>query len=155
MEFKQKPFDPKESPEGAKFQAQMYKLMALKELKKFNPNINWEKILPQIPKEPKYPKPSKHDGASMLKELNDIIDNLENKVFAKLAKEEELMGTIKSFNSSRGYGWIVSPGVDSDIFVHYSAILTPGRMIPKAGDKVKFELSHGTKGPQAVNVAKF
>jgi len=63
-------------------------------------------------------------------------------------------GTIKWFDSHRGYGFIEQEdrGKDKDVFVHYSAIEGEGYKSLKEGDKVEFETEQTEKGIQAVNV---
>lgn len=62
-------------------------------------------------------------------------------------------GTVKWFNSSKGYGFISREEGD-DIFVHYNAIVSEGYKSLDEGDKVEFEVGEGPKGLQAVNVQK-
>ena len=62
-------------------------------------------------------------------------------------------GTIKWFNSSKGYGFIGQDGGE-DVFVHYSAIEGDGYKSLQEGDQVEFELTQGQKGPQAEKVTK-
>ncbi len=62
-------------------------------------------------------------------------------------------GTVKWFNSQKGYGFITRDGGD-DVFVHYKAIQGDGYKSLEEGDKVKFEVSEGAKGLQAINVTK-
>jgi CspA family cold shock protein len=62
-------------------------------------------------------------------------------------------GTVKWFNSSKGYGFISREEGD-DIFVHYNAINSDGYKSLDEGDKVEFEVGEGPKGLQAVNVSK-
>jgi cold shock protein len=59
-------------------------------------------------------------------------------------------GTVKWFNSDRGYGFIAVEG-GPDVFVHYSAI-TDGHRSLEEGQKVDFDITQGQKGPQAENV---
>ena len=62
-------------------------------------------------------------------------------------------GTVKWFNSEKGYGFIT--GEDGkDVFVHFSAIMSDGFKTLEEGQEVEFEVTEGTKGPQAVNVTK-
>lgn len=63
-------------------------------------------------------------------------------------------GTVKWFNDSKGFGFIVQNGFDRDIFVHYSAIQGDGFKTLAEGQEVEFELIDGPKGPQAANVMK-
>ena len=60
-------------------------------------------------------------------------------------------GTVKWFNSSKGFGFIEQEN-GTDIFVHYSAIDAEGFKTLKEGDNVSFMIEEGEKGPAAVNV---
>lgn len=62
-------------------------------------------------------------------------------------------GTVKWFNNSKGYGFIVREEGD-DVFVHYKAIVGDGYKSLNEGDQVQFEIEQGPKGPQATNVSK-
>jgi CspA family cold shock protein len=61
-------------------------------------------------------------------------------------------GTVKWFNSEKGYGFIAQDGGGPDVFVHYSAIQTQGFRSLDEAQKVEFEITQGQKGPQAENV---
>lgn len=63
-------------------------------------------------------------------------------------------GSVKWFNDSKGYGFIMAEGVAGDIFVHYTAIQGDGFKTLAEGQRVEFELIDGPKGPQATNVQK-
>jgi cold shock protein len=58
------------------------------------------------------------------------------------------VGTVKWFNTSRGYGFIKLESGD-DVFVHVSAI-RDGSL--EDGQAVEFDITQGAKGPQAENV---
>lgn len=60
-------------------------------------------------------------------------------------------GTVKWFNSSKGYGFIVRDQ-GGDIFVHYSAISGDGYRSLEEGQRVEFTVGEGQKGPQAREV---
>ncbi|MEA1884080.1 MAG: cold shock domain-containing protein [Thermotogota bacterium] len=60
-------------------------------------------------------------------------------------------GTVKWFNTQKGYGFITKDDGD-DVFVHYSAIQSDGFKNLEEGQAVEFEISDGNKGPQASNV---
>jgi len=64
-----------------------------------------------------------------------------------------VQGIVRWFNNSKGYGFI---GRDDgpDLFVHYTAIVGEGYKTLNEGDRVKFEIVQGPKGPQASDVVK-
>ena len=62
-------------------------------------------------------------------------------------------GTVKWFNSSKGYGFINREQGD-DVFVHFNAIVGEGYKSLDEGDQVQFEVGQGPKGLQANNVSK-
>lgn len=61
-------------------------------------------------------------------------------------------GTVKWFNSGKGYGFITNDDGSGDLFVHFSAINSEGFKTLEEGQKVTFEIEEGQRGPQAVNV---
>jgi len=65
----------------------------------------------------------------------------------------KLIGRVKWFNDSKGYGFIEQEG-GKDIFVHYTAIEGEGFKSLAEGQKVEFEIIDGAKGPQAAKVVK-
>lgn len=64
---------------------------------------------------------------------------------------ERSKGTVKWFNSEKGYGFI-KPEVGEDLFVHYSEIQGAGYRTLNDGDRVEFDITQGKKGLQASNV---
>jgi cold shock protein len=63
----------------------------------------------------------------------------------------KIVGTVKWFNSDKGYGFITQPDGE-DVFCHYSAIQTSGFKTLREEQEVEFEIEEGPKGLQAVNV---
>ena len=64
---------------------------------------------------------------------------------------ERIIGTVKWFNGSKGYGFIEREGGE-DVFVHFSAIQGDGFRNLEEGQRVEFNVEQGAKGPQATNV---
>jgi len=64
---------------------------------------------------------------------------------------QRIIGTVKWFNPTKGYGFIGHEGGD-DVFVHFSAIQADGYRTLQEGQKVEFEVVDGPKGKQAANV---
>jgi CspA family cold shock protein len=61
-------------------------------------------------------------------------------------------GTVKWFNSEKGYGFITPDDGGKDLFVHFSAIEGEGYKSLPEGQKVAYEPQQGEKGPQAASV---
>jgi CspA family cold shock protein len=60
-------------------------------------------------------------------------------------------GTVKFFNSEKGYGFI-SRETGDDVFVHYSNIQGDGYKSLDEGQRVEFDIGPGRKGDEAQNV---
>lgn len=61
-------------------------------------------------------------------------------------------GTVKWFNSEKGFGFIAPDGGGPDVFVHYSAIDASGFRELAENQAVTYEVTQGPKGPQAASV---
>ena len=61
-------------------------------------------------------------------------------------------GTVKWFNSSKGYGFITNDETGEEVFVHFSGIMTDGYKSLEDGQKVTFDTTQVNRGIQAVNV---
>jgi CspA family cold shock protein len=64
---------------------------------------------------------------------------------------EKVTGTVKWFNSSKGYGFIQRKDGD-DVFVHFQAIVGEGYKTLQEGQQVEFTVAQGQKGLQAQEV---
>lgn len=62
-------------------------------------------------------------------------------------------GTVKWFNDSKGFGFIEQDG-GKDVFVHHTAIQSEGFKTLEEGQRVRFDVVDGAKGPAAANVVK-
>jgi len=63
-------------------------------------------------------------------------------------------GTVKWFNSEKGYGFIQQENGGKDLFVHFKNVNSQGhgRVSLEDGQKVTFEIVEGQKGLEAQNV---
>ncbi|WP_030015761.1 MULTISPECIES: cold-shock protein [Micrococcales] len=61
-------------------------------------------------------------------------------------------GTVKWFNSEKGYGFIAPDDHSDDLFAHYSAIEGTGFRGLEEGQTVEFQAEQGPKGLQATNI---
>ncbi|WP_375400945.1 cold-shock protein [uncultured Amnibacterium sp.] len=61
-------------------------------------------------------------------------------------------GTVKWFNGEKGFGFIAPDDQGPDLFAHYSAIDGRGFRSLEENQRVEFEVTPGTKGPQAANI---
>jgi len=66
----------------------------------------------------------------------------------------QVNGSVKWFNSEKGFGFIEQENGGKDVFVHYRNINNNGydRVSLNEGQKVTFEVTEGEKGLQAENV---
>jgi CspA family cold shock protein len=64
------------------------------------------------------------------------------------------LGTVKWFDSKKGYGFIKGSSPGDDIFVHYTNIEGEGFRSLKNGEAVEFELVESEKGLQAHHVRR-
>lgn len=55
-------------------------------------------------------------------------------------------GTVKWFNSTKGFGFIQPESGDKDVFLHVSALERAGLHAPEDGQKIEYELETGRDG---------
>lgn len=73
------------------------------------------------------------------------------RVPSKERRNDMFEGTVKWFNESKGFGFIAQDN-GKDVFVHYSAINKNGFKTLQEGERVRFDIVDGQKGPAAANV---
>ncbi len=61
-------------------------------------------------------------------------------------------GTVKWFNTTKGFGFIAPEDGSKDVFVHISAVEQSGLTTLSDGQKVEFEVQPEARGPKAVNL---
>ena len=61
-------------------------------------------------------------------------------------------GTVKWFDSQKGFGFITNEQSGKDIFVHFSGIASNGFKTLEEGQQVSFDTTQGPRGEQAVKV---
>jgi CspA family cold shock protein len=62
------------------------------------------------------------------------------------------IGTLKFFNTSRGFGFISPDDGSKDVFVHVSAVERSGLAYVTEGQRLRFEVQPDARGPKAVNL---
>ena len=61
-------------------------------------------------------------------------------------------GTVKFFNTTKGFGFIKPDDGSKDVFVHVSAVERSGLGYLAEGQKLSFEVQQDARGPKAVNL---
>jgi CspA family cold shock protein len=62
------------------------------------------------------------------------------------------VGTVKFFNTTKGYGFIAPEGGGKDVFVHATAVEAAGLRTLNEGQKVSFDIQPDARGSKAVNL---
>jgi CspA family cold shock protein len=63
-----------------------------------------------------------------------------------------MIGTVKFFNSVKGFGFIAPEGGGKDVFVHVTAVEAAGLRSLNEGQKVSFEVQPDARGVKATNL---
>jgi CspA family cold shock protein len=78
----------------------------------------------------------------------------------RVAMSDHIIGTVKWFNSEKGYGFIICEG--RDVFVHSKRLRESGFVAARdavviklePGEKLKFQIENGPKGPFAIDISR-
>ncbi|KRE14646.1 hypothetical protein ASE66_14940 [Bosea sp. Root483D1] len=62
-------------------------------------------------------------------------------------------GAVKFFNTERGFGFIAPDQGGPDVFLHVSSLSRSGLQPPMDGQRVRFSIRAGKKGPEAANIS--
>ena len=62
------------------------------------------------------------------------------------------IGTVKFFNTAKGFGFIAPEGGGKDVFVHMTAVEAAGMRSLSEGQKVSFDIQPDARGSKAVNL---
>jgi cold shock protein len=69
-----------------------------------------------------------------------------------LVASSQEQGTVKWYNATKGFGFIVRDGGGKDVFVHASALQRAGLSSLDEGQRVTVDIAEGRKGPEAVSI---
>lgn len=61
-------------------------------------------------------------------------------------------GTVKWFNSDKGFGFITPADGGKDLFVHFSSIIGTNYRTLNEGDRVQYSVQDSQRGPSAIDV---
>jgi cold shock protein len=62
------------------------------------------------------------------------------------------IGTVKFFNTGKGFGFVAPEGGGKDVFVHVSAVEAAGMRVLAEGQRISFDTQSDTKGAKATNL---
>lgn len=75
------------------------------------------------------------------------------RVLRRLEKFKMPTGTVKFFNTTRGFGFIAPDEGGKDVFVHITAVEQAGMGTLTEGQKVNFQVQDDQRGPKAVDLS--
>jgi CspA family cold shock protein len=75
------------------------------------------------------------------------------RLLRRLEKSKMPTGTVKFFNTTRGFGFIAPDEGGKDVFVHITAVEQAGMGTLTEGQKVNFQVQDDQRGPKAVDLS--
>jgi CspA family cold shock protein len=69
-----------------------------------------------------------------------------------IRNNQSMIGTVKFFNTQKGFGFIAPDGGNKDVFVHATAVEAAGMRILSEGQRVSFDIQPDARGSKAVNL---
>mgnify|MGYP001827675286 CR=1 FL=1 len=94
----------------------------------------------------KLAKPKRNSATANPTERNERTDR------RSVDTTDGAQGSVKFFNSGRGYGFITPDAGDKDLFVHFSAIAGDGFKTLDQGARVAYDIRDGRNGQEAFDV---
>jgi CspA family cold shock protein len=85
-------------------------------------------------------------------DTNRAVPHVAGREFRFLTGETMTIGTVKFFNTAKGFGFIAPEGGGKDVFVHATAVEASGMRSLSEGQRVSFDIQPDARGSKAVNL---
>ena len=89
----------------------------------------------------------------LVRQVRSSVERRFDEVIKKVKCRKMATGTVKFFNSEKGFGFITPSTGEKDVFVHYSNVVGGGYKSLEEGQQVQFDVAEGRKGLEAQNVS--